>query len=361
MASIKDIAQAANVSPATVSQILNHRGSFSEETCNRVFECAKALNYRPNALSRSLRARNTGIVGVLLPSCSIPIYAHALSGIIDICHEHGAHALLSSSYMTIEEEERAIFSIAKRPMDALIYLPLHAAAAACGPKTFRDIPIIGLYRRTLGKDIPCVYADAFQAGYLTTQYLLLTGHRRIAFMAGFHDPSRIDGTDGFLRMIHTDSSGAFTTVDRYRGHLQALREAGLEQDPKNIFVCGFSPDCTEDVFVRILLDHQVDAIICCNDLQAIRGIRFLKANGYRVPEDISVFGYNDDDIASIADVPVSTVHMPMYEMGCRAASLAFELLHHERSDQPLCLPVTLAIRASSAKRAGSDRPVPNRL
>ncbi|MDD6023326.1 MAG: substrate-binding domain-containing protein [Oscillospiraceae bacterium] len=82
---------------------------------------------------------------------------------------------------------------------------------------------------------------------------------------------------------------------------------------------------------------------------------------FYAPEDISVFGYNDDDIASIADVPVSTVHMPMYEMGCRAASPTFELLHHERSDQPLCLPVTLAIRASSAKRAGSERPVLNRL
>lgn len=351
MTSIKDIAKAANVSPAAVSRILNRQGSFSKETIQRVQECAQALNYRPNALSRSIRAKNTGIIGVLLPNCAIPIYARALSGIINECSRHGYNVILSSSYTSTEEEEQAISALAQRPMDALIYLPRNTASAHYTARTFSDIPLVGLYRRTIGQNTPSVYADMVQAGYLTTQYLLMTGHRRIAFMAGFYDETRIGGIDGFLKLVDSDLSGSFTSVDRYRGHLKALKEAGIEPDPSLIYICSMHPSCAEDVFMRILIDGRVDAVIATNDGHAVRGIRFLKSCGKRVPEDISVIGFNNDYIAESADVPLTTIHVPMYEMGCHAICLIQKMHQEESSSVPsLALPVQLKVRASTSRK-----------
>lgn len=342
MATIRDIARQAQVSPATVSQILNGNGHFSADTRERVLTLAQELGYRPNALTRSIRSRRTGIVGVALPSCAIPAYSLALNGIVHGCEAAGLHALLSAPYLTHEQEQHALQHISQMPLDALIYLPLDASRITAELHPFSNLPLICIYRRSTGNSYPCVYADAYRAGYLTTAYFLQKGRRHIAFMAGFFLPDSIGGINGFKALASSQQAGAYTTVDRYRGHLHALEEYHVNLESCPLVICHFNPDKLMDALDSLLRSHpETDAIIVPNDMCAMTAVKCLRARGVDCLHHLPIAGFDCLAASAHAAAPFLTVDVRMHELGLEAARLTVSAMAGNNIPNSVCMPVSL--------------------
>lgn len=327
MATIKEIAKACNVSVATVSNILNKKPGASEATRRLVLETAKEMDYMPNYVAKNLRMRNTRSIGVIAEDMTIFSIPDIIDGITEFCEKAGYQILLinlrlykkyndtyyfkEDHYELIRQEIRKL--IAKQ-VDGIIYVTAHERVLHCIPEDL-PIPAVMAYGFTGSGKVPSIGIDDRAAAYELVQHLIDSGHRRIGVLGG--------------------KSSSIHAQNRLIGYQEVLRDNKLLYDPG---IVNFDDWTRESGYNRAkqLIDEGVTAIFCMNDL--IAGGVYDKAEelGLKIPDDISVVGYDNREVSSYYKPPLTSVDISLNKVGYKAAEVMIDLLKKkiEEQDEP---------------------------
>jgi LacI family transcriptional regulator len=334
-ATLREVADHAGVHPATVSRALNPETQqmVSTSTLERVLASARELNYRTNAIARSLRTQRSHAVGVVIPDITNPLFPRILRGIDDALEKIQYTSLVA---YTDGRDERLLdrFELLRqRGVDGVIVATARHVDRALDSLEASGVPVIQINRRSQNRAIPSVTADDRGGSRQAVEHLIGLGHRAIGIVGG----------------PQTHSTGRA----RLSGFRAGLRQAGIEAAPGFVQLAGrITMEEGHRACAALLSEHpEITAIVAGNDLMALGCYDALVERGLSCPDDVSVVGFNDMPFADKFNPPLTTVRIPHYEMGRRAAALLLERLASEDGDAPsddIVLPVELVQRASTA-------------
>lgn len=320
------VAEQAGVSPSTVSRILNGTAIVSDDKRAAVDEAIARLGYVPNPVARGLAGGRTLSVGVVTQAIDSPFYGAALRGIEAALAPAGYSPLFMSGHWQAEEEARCIEVLRGRRVDGLIVLTGRLSDSALRAAA-RALPVVVTGRALKAPNLVALDFDNRQGAREATDHLIALGHRRIAFIGG--DPE------------HPDA------VDRQRGYQAALEAAGLRADPAIAVNGDFTEGSGLDAFERLLAGRsRFTAIVAANDQMAFGAALALHRHGLRIPEDVSLVGFDDLAGATYMVPPLTTVHYPIAEIGAIAARALLALLAGETARAEVPAP-RLMVREST--------------
>jgi len=338
MAGIKDVADLAGVSISTVSNTLNGTKSVSNATRKKVLSAARKLNYEADGIARSMKSQHSKLVGVIIPSISRVFFPQVISGIQAAADEAGYTLLLYSSEDSFENEKKMLHTLMNFRVDGIILDTLasdsdhqYLSSLKNLQSGKKDIPVISLERDLTSFGLDSVFIDNHTCSALITQQLIFDGAKNIAFI-----------------LCSNYNIGMGNT--RLEGYIKTLQLNGLVPNEELIIRGDLnSPlggyNCTKQL---IASGQKFDAIVGVNDQIAIGAIGALKENGYRIPEDVSVVGFDNIFISSIIDPPLTTIDVPKYKMGYNVFQ---SLLHRleDKDSQPdmVELPIEIVLRKST--------------
>lgn len=325
---VKEIAAIAKVSVATVSRALQRPEIVSEETRQRIHEVVKRLGYTPNALARNLRTARTRLIIALLPDIANPFFSEVIRGIEQVAHENGYSVLLGETQSSLVREQAYADMVAARQADGIITMSHRVPAIAIDGR----LPVVNACEYVKDKKISSVYIDNVAAAGSAVDYLVTLGHRDIAFIAG--------------------PSSSPICVDREQGYQLAMQRAKIAANPALTAVGDFSIEAGERAIDLFLSQGQsFSAVFCSNDEMAIGAMRALISHGLRVPEDVSVVGFDDIRFARYTSPPLTTVAQPKNALGREAMTMLIELLNDpEVPPRKRVLSADLVVRGSTAPR-----------
>jgi LacI family transcriptional regulator, repressor for deo operon, udp, cdd, tsx, nupC, and nupG len=326
---IKEVAAAANVSVATVSRTLQSPDIVSDRTRRRVHEAITRLGYTPNAQARNLRTSRTRLVIAMVPDIANPFFSEVIRGIEHVAHENQYSVLLGDTQYSLDREQAYADMIVARQADGLITLLPRV------PKITLEgrLPVVNACEYVTDRSITSVFVDNVSAASTAVNHLLALGHRNIAFISG-PKPSPI-------------------CIDREKGYEIALRDAGLRINRSLIAIGDFSVESGARAAENLLAQRQkFTAIFCSNDEMAIGAIGTLKSHGMRVPQEVSIVGFDDIRFARYTDPPLTTIAQPKNQLGREAMSLLLEILGGAGPPpRRRVLPTDLVVRGSTARCA----------
>lgn len=339
MATMAEVAREAGVSVASVSRLLNKQDIVSPETATRIYAAIKKLSYEPNILARNFRTNQSRVILTLSPNVTNPYYAHILSGIGDVATELGYSALICNTTDEPSHQKEALDLLKKRRADGAI---LMASNPGCDwlLEYANNYPVVQCCEFDPALDIPHVSIDNYLAAKQVMEYLLALGHRRIAMISSEND--------------------YISTRLRMQGYLDTLEEHGII--PQAGFVTSASRDYSFNsgkIKARELLGvtPRPTAIFCISDIVALGAITAAKEMGYRVPEDVTVVGFDDVEHTMMFHPYITTVAQPCYEIGRQAARLLYTWLTQGREiPRETILEHRLIVRESSAPPTLLDNP-----
>jgi LacI family repressor for deo operon, udp, cdd, tsx, nupC, and nupG len=326
---VKEIAAIAKVSVATVSRALQRPEIVSEETRQRIHEVVKRLGYTPNALARNLRTARTRLIIALLPDIANPFFSEVIRGIEQVAHENGYSVLLGETQSSLVREQAYADMVAARQADGIITMSHRVPAIPIDGR----LPVVNACEYVKDKKISSVYIDNVAAAGAAVDYLVTLGHRDIAFIAG--------------------PSSSPICVDREQGYQLALQRAKIAANPALTAVGDFSIEAGERAIDLFLSQAQsFSAVFCSNDEMAIGAMRALISHGLRVPEDVSVVGFDDIRFARYTSPPLTTVAQPKNALGREAMAMLIELLNDpDVPPRKRVLSADLVVRGSTMPRA----------
>jgi LacI family repressor for deo operon, udp, cdd, tsx, nupC, and nupG len=306
---IKDIAADAGVSIATVSHALRNPGRVSDSTRERVLASADRVGYTPNKLAASLRTARSGNIVVIIPDVTDSFNSGIIGAIEKVAHQRGYSVLLGDTQGSAKREREFGAMTLSRQADGIILMShrLPFAAAARKGADGKLPPMVNGCEFTGDDRVPLVAIDDVKAAHDATSHLLDGGHRRIAVITGD---------------INSTSSR-----DRLRGFRQATRRAGLQPDERLIVQGAYSLIAGERAAGQVLLQkRRPTAIFCFSDEIALGCMYTLRQNGFDVPGDISVIGFDDIPFARYCAPPLTTIAQPTVEIGATCAALLLDLI-----------------------------------
>lgn len=326
---VKEIAAAANVSVATVSRALQRPEIVSETTRQHIHEVVKRLGYTPNAQARNLRTARTRLIVALLPDIANPFFSEVIRGIEQVAHESGYSVLLGETQSSLVREQAYADMVAARQADGIITMSPRVPAIPIQGR----LPVVNACEYVKDSQICSVYVDNVAAAAAAVDYLAMLGHRDVAFIAG--PPS------------------SPICVDRELGYQLALQRAGIALNPALAAVGDFSIEAGERAIDLLLSREQpFSAVFCSNDEMAIGAMRALSARGLRVPEDVSVVGFDDIRFARYTTPALTTIAQPKNALGREATTMLIELLNDPTvPPRKRVLSADLVVRGSSAPRS----------
>ncbi|MGE5627250.1 MAG: LacI family DNA-binding transcriptional regulator [Solirubrobacterales bacterium] len=306
---ILDIAEKAGVSKATVSMVLNKRDkSISGDTRNRILKIAKDMNYIPNSLARSLNTKKTETIGIIVPDITNPFFSEMARAIEDVASILGYNVIFCNSDNEIKKENKYVKLLISKLVDGVIFIP--------GGKSIDNLQIL------INNNVPFVLVDRYVEGYekfygvyclnklgitKAVDYLVTNGRKRIAFVRGPHSVE--------------------TSTQRLEGYEETMKKYGLFNE-KLIFENEFTIEGGIETTKEILdMREQVDSIIYSSDIMAFGGIKVLVKRGCRIPQDISVIGYDNIEMSKFIEPELTTVSQPIYEMGKCACELLINIIN----------------------------------
>ncbi len=333
-----DVAQRAGVSQATVSLVLNKvSGShIPEETRLRVLKAIDELGYRPNTLASSLRLGKTQTLGLILPDIANPFFAEVSRSIESAAFEQNYNLILCNTEGDIERELLYVDVLCNRQVDGIIFVAVGDQADSLQRVLCKNIPVVMIDRDLTGTEVDAVLTDNRLGGFQATQHLIDLGHHRIGCIAG---PSDVN-----------------PSAERLSGFKAALNKNGLLVDEGMIKRGDFQ---LESGWKRAfeILDQQErpTAIFACNDLMALGVLRAAAVLKLSVPDNLSIVGFDNINLASYSTPPLTTIAQPTNEIGARAVTMLVERMKdHEREPRRERLDTTLIIRGSSARVEGGE-------
>jgi LacI family transcriptional regulator, repressor for deo operon, udp, cdd, tsx, nupC, and nupG len=328
MVRIVDVAKLANVSTATVSRVLSNSGTVTKETTEKVMEAIEKLNYQPNILARQLRKLETKTILVVVPDITNTFFSKILRGIEEIAAKNGYQVLLGDTGNNLERENEFLNILRQKKADGLILL-----TARIDQKSIEEIaeefPVVLACEYIEGSQIPTVSIDNISSARKATEHLIRSGHKRIGFISG---PLNV-----------------VLSRDRLKGFNQAIAQHGLTVESFLIQEGDFSYESGFNLMMKFLaLDQPPTAVFAANDEMAIGAIKAIKSKGLRVPDDISVVGFDDIKFASIVEPALTTIAQPMFDIGMKAMELLLKLINKDPLEKnQYILEDKLIIRESS--------------
>lgn len=330
---MKDVARLAGVSYQTVSNVINEEPHVTDETRQRVLAAIEELGYQPHAAGRSLRSGKSRIIGLMIPDAQNPHFWETVKGAEDEANKHGYSILLSTTSMDQARERKAFDTLLRQQLDAIIPLFTYPEDFIDDLKRLRwkNFPVATSYS---GAPMPEILVDVVWAHYENAaeelmEHLLGLGHRRIAMIWGV----------GRSELAN----------DRVNAYHKALRNVGLPFRKEYLVSCGFSlEESTRAAEQLMMLDPLPTAIVGINDLMAFGAMQVVMSRGLRIPEDISIAGFDDLPMASILHPPLTTGKSDGYEIGKRCVQLVLDRIKDpERSQQVIHVSTSLVIRGST--------------
>ena len=325
---IRDVAEEASVSATTVSRVFNHDHLVNSETREHVMSVARRMGYSPNATARSLSQGRTRSLGVILPAPHGEFFSELIRGVDEAAQEADHFLLIASSHYDPEESESALQSLAGR-VDGLIIMTPRVQADALTKGVDLNVPVVFVNSEIGENPYDLFPIENREGAARVVTHLIEQGHTRIAAIAG--------------------PAGSADVEERLVGYHDALEQNGLT--PETIIEGAFTQESGYEAGKKIVdRSPRPDAVFACNDYMAIGAMAAFREAGVRVPDDIAVAGFDDIANARYANPPLTTVHVPVYEIGNRAGK---RLIERIQSDQPPAaeqfrLSHDLKIRASTA-------------
>lgn len=334
---LRDVADAAGVHPATASRALNAntRALVNAETARRVLRVAEQLGYRPNPIARGLKTAKSATIGLVIPDLTNPLFPPIVRGVEDALEEAGYTALIVNTDGDPERERTLVESLRSRQVEGLVIATALVHHPLLEELQRSDIPMVMVNRRAEGIEAPYVGPDDAAGIELAVRHLAQLGHRRIAHVAG---PA-------------TTSTG----VARARAFGGAVRELGLDHGPELMVTCTQWTEGAGAAGLRQLLDGTdgVTAVVAGNDLIALGCYDVCAERRIDCPDELSIVGFNDMPFLDKLRPPLTTVSVPNTQIGTDAARLLLEALHGtDRSARSVLLPTSLVERGSTAPPSG---------
>lgn len=332
--SIAEIAQICNVSKATVSRVINNKPSgVSDATRQRVLQTIRELKYRPNALARSIAISRSNMVGIIIPDVANLFYPQIIRGITDFMDTKGYAVIVGNSNYDPEREAQQLLSMIDKRVDGIIL---------CSGVTNREflsgfrrynVPL-ALLGRTFDSSLSdvSITGDNVRGGYKSASYLLRGGNRNIAYVEG--------------------NPGVSGSQERMEGYRMAHKEAGIPVQEALLLHGEYSIDYGRQAADQLLDSHvEFDAVMTGSDLVAIGLASQLIKRGVRIPEEVELVGFDNIELSSVFDPPLSTISKPHYDMAYRLAKDLMRIIEGE----PVFLPhtavePTLILRATTKQR-----------
>lgn len=299
MTNINDVAEYAGVSASTVSRVLSGKSYVKEETKKKVMAAVRALEYTPNAMAKSLKMGRSDTIAIMIPSIQNLMFPDIVRGIEDTARRTGFTVVLCNTDEDVEIEKSYIAKLKTRLIDGFIVASMMPESEHILHLRNEGFPLV-LTSRSYDKTIDSVVIDNVNAAFDAVSHLIRTGHKRIAIAMGR------------LKLP--------LYADRLKGYRMALERYGIPYD-EDLVVHETNGTKSHYRLIRDLLDSGIkpDAIFATSDPKAIVVMRAVHDAGLSIPGDISVMGFDNVDISSMLEPPLSTVSQPLYEMGALAA------------------------------------------
>ena len=329
MITIHDVAKLAGVAPITVSRVLNNSGYVSQATRTKVETAVAELNYVPNQIARSLRSSRTNTIALVLTDITNPFWTTVARGAEDAASRHGFNVILCNTDENAGKEQEYVNVLLRKRVDGFLLVPVRSTSEPVRQIQNQQIPVVVLDRQTPGIDVDAVRGASFDGAYELTKFLLSLGHRHIAVLSGPVDVS--------------------TALDRVDGYRYALKDAVVDHQPELIVYGEYTVDDGYEMAQRALAMRPAPtAFFATNNFIAIGALRALREAGKRVPEDISVVGFDDLPPDWSSEPFLTVVVQPAYAIGEQATELLLERIASNKEPiyRDVVLPTQLIVRRS---------------
>lgn len=334
-ATIEDVAQLAGVSIATVSRALHKPDVVSQKTRDKVNEAVDKTGYTQNIMARNLRLDRTGMVVALIPDIGNPFFSEILAGIESVATREGYNVLIGNTNNDPAREHIYANYVRSNLADGILllngHIPISPNGITANQSNHSSTPLVAVCERIPNASVPTIIIDNVDAAYKATKHLLDLGHKSIAHIAG--------PMDNIL------------SEDRLLGYNKAMSDAGLSTFKNSVFFGDFSTESGRRAYLEIIAAGATPtAVFCANDQMAMGAINAARENGQRVPDDLSVMGFDDISFASDFHPTLSTIHQPRRRLGIAAMERLLSILHGEDNNQSdtTILETNLVTRASTA-------------
>jgi LacI family transcriptional regulator len=331
---IKEIAEKAHVSIATVSRALNDNKKVKSSTRKAILDIAKNLNYVPNAFARSLVKNDTKIIGLVLPDLEGEFFTEIFRGVDEVAYSEGFHTIVASSHGQRSIAEAILNFMGESFVKGMIILIPVISEQIKEIIRRSSIPVIIINAKNDISNVDSVGIDNYQGSYLMTEYLIKTlGYKKIAHIKG---------------PLHNNDS-----LQRFKGYTDAMKNCGLECREEWIVNGSFNVFSGEQACRRLLsLNERPEVIFAANDMMALGCYKAVKSFGLTIPDDIGIAGFDDIFIAEFLSPRLTTVHVPISDIGKTSAGVLLERIKNGNGRDPRHIKIStgLVIKESCRKR-----------
>ncbi len=330
MSTIRDVARVAGVSTATVSRAINSPEKVGLKTRGNVFRAMKVCSYKYNALARGFATNRSNTLGVILPTITNPIFAESTRGIHDFANDRGYQVILGNSDYKYEKEVKMVEVLRERRVEGLIITTTNIKGKILKSLLDDDFPFVLLYSTLRRGNMYTVGVDNFLGGYRATEHLIHQHHHRIAMLAG-----------GF--------SFSDRSFHRWHGYKRCLKDHCIPYDPKIVFQTEYSlSNGLKGIKSLLSMKNPITAVFCSNDYLALGAMEGARELGLKLPEDLSIVGFDNMEMASFVTPRLTTISQPAYEMGKISADVLLNKIG-AKSHRPVhkILKTNLVIREST--------------
>ncbi len=326
---IKDVADKAGVSVATVSRVINNNPNVKARLKQRVLQAIEEIGYQPSGIARSMRNQSLPVVGLIISDIQNPFFTSMVRAVEDTALENGYTVLLCNSDEDPKKEQLYIDVMARERVAGIIIIP--SRSESCPALKKLKVPIVVVDRKLRDIRTDTVLLDNVAGSKLAMEHLIQLGHRRIGLVGA--------------------PTSASVGADRFLGYQKALQDHGIEVDQSLIQMGDFKEPGGYRATLRLLeLERKPTAVFAANNLMTMGMLKAVREKGVRIPEDLSVIGFDDMPWLTLITPPMTTVGQPVYKMGAEAARLLFERLSSgpEKPPSRIVLKPELIIRSSTA-------------
>lgn len=315
---IQDVARIAGVSTTTVSRVLNDRGYISQKTRDKVYSAMKEINYVPNDLARSLFNKRSYLIGVIVPSTNHPFFGELVADIENICNEKGYKVLLCNSLHQPEKEKEYWDMLRRNQVDGVIVVTYNRGLI----DEKQQLPAVAI-DHYLSENIHVVSSDNYKGGEMATKELIEAGCSKIIHING-------------------DASLDTPANKRMYAYEQVMNEENRFYKTYHVPDVAFL-DQSSDVIKKLFHDHpDVDGIFASDDLLAIHILQYAESQGYRIPDDLKVIGYDGSGLIRSIYPSLTTIIQPVYEIACSSVNTLIEEVEGKKTEtQEQVFPISL--------------------
>lgn len=315
---IKDIAERAEVSQATVSRVLNNSEFVKDEKKERVLNAIKELNYVPNSLARSLSTNKSNTIGVVVPDVHNPFFGEVIKGIATVADEEDINIILCDTDENMDKEFKALEMLKKQRVQGIIITPTSDKNEFNSEylETLENMgmPIVLIDRDVKYSNFDGVFLDNINGAFEATNALIKEGHKKIAVIAG----------------PQTSKPGR----DRLRGYKKAMLMNKLDVDEKYIFYGDFKQESSYKITKEIInMEDKPTAIFVCNNMMNLGCMKALFEENIKIPEDMALIGFDEIEILNVLNFKISAVSRPTSEMGRVAMNMFLDKLKNKEDMQ----------------------------